>query len=94
MVVDRLDDTYVAFRRAMGQMIINTSCPCKACANIGSLDLKFLIHHGEFAVQRIGQQDGIGRGRGQPAVPAHQEHDPSIPRSPGYMAFTSEAIAA
>ena len=94
LVVDRLDDTYVAFRRAMGQMIINTSCPCKACANIGSLDLKFLIHHGEYAVQHLGVQDELV---GAEVNQLFRLTKNSIRQSlglPGYMAFTAEAIAA
>ena len=94
MVVDRLDDTYVAFRRAMGQMIINTSCACKACANIGSLDLKFLIHHGEFAVQRIGTQDELVGAEVNQLFRLTKNTIRQTLGLPGYMAFTSEAIAA
>lgn len=51
--VDMLGDTYISFRRAIELMVRNTTCPCNACRNIGSLDLKFFVHYGEFAVQKL-----------------------------------------
>src|SRR5690349_8283424 len=44
--VEMLEDTYVSFRRAIDLMVRNTNCPCNACRNIGSLDLKFFVHYG------------------------------------------------
>ena len=48
-----IEDTYVAFRRAINQMVLNTTCECNACANINALDLKFLVHHGMFSIQKL-----------------------------------------
>jgi uncharacterized protein YndB with AHSA1/START domain len=59
VLVDRLESTYVAFRRALDQIVANTTCRCNACANLPALDLKFVAHHGEFVVQRIGTQDEL-----------------------------------
>jgi hypothetical protein len=58
-LVDEIDDIYVAYRRALEQMVLNTSCTCNACANISSLDLKFIIHHGEFSVQLMAGHDEL-----------------------------------
>ncbi len=33
--------------------MLNTSCTCDACANISSLDLKFVVHHGEFVLGEV-----------------------------------------
>jgi hypothetical protein len=52
-LVEKIENTYVAFRKAIELMVLNTTCKCNACANISSLDLKFFIHYGEFAVQKI-----------------------------------------
>lgn len=52
--VEQLEDSYVSFRRALQLMIVNTTCECRACANIATLDLKFFVHHGEFVLQKIG----------------------------------------
>lgn len=51
--VEILEDTYVAFRKAINLMVLNTSCRCNACANIGGLDLKFFVHYGTFALQKL-----------------------------------------
>jgi hypothetical protein len=57
--VEMLEDTYVAFRRQVELMVRNTTCPCNACRNIGSLDLKFFVHYGEFAVQKLDAHDEL-----------------------------------
>jgi hypothetical protein len=36
------------------QMQKNTSCPCNACINMKNLDLKIVMHHGEYALSEIG----------------------------------------
>jgi uncharacterized protein YndB with AHSA1/START domain len=60
-LIEELEDTYVVFRRALGQMILNTTCTCNACANLSSLDLKFIVHHGDFAIKKMaGNQELIG----------------------------------
>jgi uncharacterized protein YndB with AHSA1/START domain len=51
--IETLEQTYVAFRRAIELMVRNTTCPCNACRNIGALDLKFFVHYGEFGVQKL-----------------------------------------
>lgn len=51
--VETIEKIYIEFRRALELMVINTSCDCRACANISSLDLKFFVHHGSFVVQPV-----------------------------------------
>ena len=53
-VLEMIEGIYVAFRRAIDLMVMNTLCTCNACANIDSLDLKFFVHHGEFLTQDVG----------------------------------------
>ena len=57
--VELMEDTYVAFRRAIELMVMNNTCRCNACANISGLDLKFFVHHGEFGIQRLGGHDEL-----------------------------------
>ncbi len=57
--LDLVEGTYVAFRRAIDSMVLNNTCQCNACANVSSLDLKFVIHFGSFLVQRIGTYDEL-----------------------------------
>lgn len=57
-----IESIYIAFRRAMEQMVLNTRYECNACANIGGLDMKFIVHRGEFLVQTIASyQELLGR---------------------------------
>ncbi len=48
-----IEDAYVAFRRALNLMVINTTCTCKACRLLPTLDLKFFIHFGSYARQLV-----------------------------------------
>ncbi len=57
--VELLEDTYVAFRRAIEVMVLNNTCRCAACANVAALDLKFFVHFGLFGIQTIGGHDEL-----------------------------------
>jgi hypothetical protein len=57
--LESIEDTYVSFRRQIELMVRNTTCTCNACRNIGALDLKFFVHHGEFGVQKLGGHDEL-----------------------------------
>lgn len=52
--VERIEETYVEFRRAIDLMVLNNTCQCNACANVSNLDLKFFVHHGSFVIQPVG----------------------------------------
>ena len=52
---------YAAFRDDLGAAGTQWTCTCDACARIGTLDLKFILHHGAFVVQPIaGHQELLG----------------------------------
>ena len=57
--LEMIEDTYVAFRHAINLMVMNNTCQCNACANIGNLDLKFFVHYGAFTRQRLDQHDEL-----------------------------------
>ena len=60
-LVELIEATYVAFRRAIELMVMNNTCQCAACANVSTLDLKFIVHHGTFAQQELrGQAELVG----------------------------------
>jgi len=58
-LVETVEETYVAFRRAIEQMVLNTTCACNACANISTLDLKFIVHHGTFSIMSLRGTDEL-----------------------------------
>lgn len=48
-----IDQTYLAFRDHAEALHAGATCPCRACKAIPTLDLKFMVHHGEFILQRV-----------------------------------------
>ncbi|OFX12598.1 MAG: hypothetical protein A2516_06455 [Alphaproteobacteria bacterium RIFOXYD12_FULL_60_8] len=46
-------DFFTAFDAARRHLMITNSCPCRACADMGKLDLKVLVHHGRVLVYRV-----------------------------------------
>jgi hypothetical protein len=60
-MLELLDNTYLIFRDSAKALHAQATCPCKACQAIPTLDLKFLVHHGEYIVQQVaGIKDLLG----------------------------------
>jgi hypothetical protein len=53
-LLELIESTYVAFRGRTKNVRRHSTCDCRACNNISTLDLKFIVHHGDFAMQDIG----------------------------------------
>jgi hypothetical protein len=61
LLMDIVDQTYFAFREQAKSMHKGTTCPCKACQELPTLDLKFMVHHGDFVIQQVaGMKDILG----------------------------------
>lgn len=58
-LIEKIEDTYVAFRKTIERLVLNNTCRCNACANISNLDLKFFIHYGAFGIQRLSVHDEL-----------------------------------
>ena len=52
-LLDLIDHTYLAFRDRVSSMVRHTTCNCKACQAIPTLDLKYFLHHGQFVEQHV-----------------------------------------
>lgn len=52
-LLELIDQTYVAFREKALALYAGATCPCRACKALPTLDLKFMVHHGEFLLQRV-----------------------------------------
>ena len=48
LLQDAIESAYFAFRKRLRNIDQATSCECKACHGMQQLDLKFVVHHGEF----------------------------------------------
>jgi hypothetical protein len=57
--MEKIEDIYVTFRKAIERLALNNTCRCSACANISTLDLKFFIHYGTFGIQHISGHDEL-----------------------------------
>ncbi|HEX6270091.1 MAG TPA: DUF2652 domain-containing protein [Anaerolineales bacterium] len=60
-LLELIENTYLAFRQRRDTSNRATTCTCKACQSMPSLELKFFVHHGNFIVQHVsGIQELVG----------------------------------
>ena len=52
-LLELIESTYAAFRDKQVLMKRATTCTCRACQNIPSMDLKFIAHHGDYIMQQV-----------------------------------------
>jgi hypothetical protein len=52
-LLELIDETYLAFREKALALYSQATCPCKACRALPTLDLKFMVHHGEYLIQQV-----------------------------------------
>jgi hypothetical protein len=90
-LVEMIEETYVAFRRAIEQMVLNTTCQCNACANISALDLKFLVHYGTFSISPLRGSDELV---GSAVIEIHRLLKNHITDATGIGAYTAYTAAA
>lgn len=57
--LETLENLYIVFADTLRQMKFNTTCPCRACKNMGKLDLKMCIHYGEYIIQKLGDREEL-----------------------------------
>src|SRR5438874_8093378 len=52
-LVDLVQATYFVFKRRQRDICHNTGCPCLACSTIPELDLKLVVHNGDFVEREM-----------------------------------------
>jgi Protein of unknown function (DUF2652) len=93
-LLDMAENIYCKFAAALGRICRNTTCPCWACRRAGDLDLKFVLHAGEYAEQSIA---GRTEFTGTAVIVAHRLMKNRIREATGYGAYvfvTDAAISA
>lgn len=90
-LVDTMEVTCVAFRQVLERMVLNTTCTCRACRNIPSLDLKFFVHYGTFMLQHLGSHIAMV---GSDVNLIHRLTKNSIIEITGFKAYTAYTQAA
>lgn len=89
--VEMIENTYLAFRRAIDLMVLNTTCACNACKNINNLDLKFFVHYGTFGIDRLGGHDEMV---GADVIVLHRLLKNHVTEKLGIRAYTLYSDAA
>ncbi|MFN2221112.1 MAG: DUF2652 domain-containing protein [Candidatus Promineifilaceae bacterium] len=52
-LIEVLETTYTAFRDHVRGIVQRTTCECNACRAIPTLDLKFIVHYGDYMMQEV-----------------------------------------
>jgi hypothetical protein len=92
-LLELVEATYLAFRSRQETVGRATTCACNACRAIPQLDLKFIVHHGEFIVQHVA---GIRELVGTDVNLAHRLLKNHVSEATGWRAyalFTEPAAA-
>lgn len=94
-VLEIIESTYVAFRDRVDGIHRRTTCTCRACSAIPTLDLKFMLHYGDYIVSDIGHnhQETVGTDVNL----LHRLTKNTVMESTGweaYSLFTAEALEA
>jgi hypothetical protein len=94
LLLDAVEDCYVAFRQRVERIGHATSCSCNACAKLPDLDLKFVLHHGAF-VRRV--EAGGEELTGGAVIAVHRLLKNAVPErlgTSGYLLVSDAAAAA
>ena len=82
--MELLESTYMAFRDQADAAHRRTTCECRACKAIPTLDLKFFVHHGDYIVQNV---SGIRELVGSDVNLAHRLMKNHIAEATGWKAY-------
>ncbi len=85
------ENLYNAFTSRRQNIIANTTCPCQACANVGSLDLKIMAHHGAFDEMQVGPVKDIS---GADVILVHRTAKTDEGETTGVRSYTLFSDAA
>src|SRR5436305_8987473 len=82
--LDAIERIYCSFANTLAAMRLHTTCTCNACRNMGSLDLKFFLHHGEYAVQTLAGRSEL---QGPEVIRLHRLMKNTVTRTTGLKAY-------
>jgi uncharacterized protein YndB with AHSA1/START domain len=90
-LLEVIENTYIEFIRTLENMHHNTTCTCRACANIPKLDLKLFVHYGEYVIQDM---RGKAELSGPDVIIAHRMMKNEVKEKTGLKAYTLFTEAA
>jgi Protein of unknown function (DUF2652)/Polyketide cyclase / dehydrase and lipid transport len=82
--LDAIERIYCSFANTLAAMRLNTTCTCNACRNMGGLDLKFFLHHGEYATQTLAGRSEL---QGPEVIRLHRLMKNSVTKATGIKAY-------
>ncbi len=88
------ENLYNAFATRRLDIVANTTCPCRACANVANLGLKIMAHHGTFEELQIGPMTDLS---GADVILVHRMAKTDVKTVTGiesYALFTDAAVQA
>jgi uncharacterized protein YndB with AHSA1/START domain len=91
-LLELIESTYAAFKDHQDAIRRRTTCQCNACQNIPSLDLKFMVHYGDYIIQSI---SGYHEMVGNDVNLIHRllkNHVADVTGWRGYALFTNQAL--
>lgn len=94
LIQDAIESAYFTFRKRLRNIDQATSCKCKACHGMQQLDLKFVVHQGEFIKQRMAGREEIA---GRDVIIVHRLLKNTVTESLGghaYALFSDACIRA
>src|SRR6202040_201300 len=59
LLQDSIEQAYFAFRKGLRSIKQDSSCECQACSRLQSLDVKFVVHHGECIRQKMSGREEL-----------------------------------
>ena len=88
-LLEVLEDAFAAFKTRQRAMQEAEICPCGACQQSGSLDLKMVVHYGPFLRHMVG---GRNRVTGTAVILVHRLLKNGLDRKGGYALLTEPVL--
>ena len=93
MVTDVIESLYYSFRDKKNSFHRARTCECKACQMAATLDLKFVVHYGEYIMNNVG---GKNKPLGPSVNVAHRLLKNHVTEATGWKAyalFTKDCVS-
>lgn len=84
LILEMVEACYFTFRDRVASIEYGTTCQCNACRAIPNLDLKFLLHFGEYMIQSI---SGINELVGSDVNLVHRLAKNNLKEETGWKAY-------
>lgn len=88
-LLEVLEDAFAAFKTRQRAIQDAERCQCGACQQIGTLDLKMVVHHGPFLRHTVG---GRNRVTGTAVILVHRLLKNGVARTGGYALLTEPVV--